>query len=73
MLGLPAGIATGTAMVQTPVELVDGTGHSIVPIHKITVGEGPDRLFTAVADMAKAVGTSPLVGNEVYNWPQNGL
>ena len=49
-------------MVQTSVELVDGTGHSIVAIHEITVGEGSTGLFAPVTDVSNAVCTSPLLG-----------
>ena len=62
MLGLPVGVASGTAMVQAPMELVDGTGQSIVPIHEIGIGDGPDGLFAPIADVSDSVCTGPLLG-----------
>ena len=53
-------------MIETPVELVDSTGHRIVAIDEITVGGGSDRLFAPITDMANAIGTGPLLGNEVF-------
>ena len=66
MFGLPLVITAGTAMIETPVELVDGTGHRIVAIDKITVGDGSDGLFAPVRNVTNAVGTGPLLGNEVF-------
>ena len=66
MLGVPAGIAAGTTMVETTMKLVDSTGQGIVPIHEIAVHDGADRLFTPVTDVSNAVGTGPLPGNLVF-------
>ena len=53
-------------MVETPVELVDGSGQGIVAIDEIAVDDGPDGLFTPVTDVASAVCTGPLLGNLVF-------
>ena len=66
MGGVSHGITTGTATVETPVELVDGASQGIVAIDKIAVGDGSDRLFAPVTNVPNAVGTSPLLGNEVF-------
>ena len=66
MFGLPVGLTAGTAMVETPMKLVDGSDQGIVAIDEITVGDGPDRLFAPVTNVTNAVGTSPLLGNEVF-------
>ena len=53
-------------MVETPMKLVDGASQGIVAIDKIAVGDGSDRLFAPVTNVPNAVGTSPLLGNEVF-------
>ena len=53
-------------MVETPVELVDGTGQGIVAIDEIAIGDGPDRLFAPVTDLSNAVCTGPLLGKLVF-------
>ena len=53
-------------MVETPVELVDGSGQGIVAIDEIAVDDGPDGLFAPVADVSNAVCTGPLLVNLVF-------
>ena len=53
-------------MVETPMKLVDGPGHGIVPINEITVGDGSDGLFAPVTDVSNAIGGGPLLGNLVF-------
>ena len=53
-------------MVETPVELVDGSGQGIVAIDEIAVDDGPDGLFAPVADLPNAVCTGPLLVNLVF-------
>ena len=66
MFGLPVGIPAGTAMVETPMKLVDGSGQGIVAIDKIAVDDGPDGLFAPVTDVSNAIGAGPLLGNLVF-------
>ena len=66
MFGLPVGITAGTAMVETPVKLVDGASQGIVAIDEITVGTGSDRLFAPITNVTNAIGTGSLFGNEVF-------
>ena len=63
MFGVSHGKTGGTAMVETPVKLVDSAGQGIVAIDEIAIGDGSDRLLASVADMSDAVGTGPLLGN----------
>ena len=49
-------------MVNTPVELVDGTSQGIVTIHEIGIDDGPDSLFTPVTYVSDSVRTGPLLG-----------
>ena len=56
MFGVSHGKTGGTAMVETPVKLVDSTGQGIVAIDEIAIGDGSDRLFTPVTDLSNAVG-----------------
>ena len=66
MCDISHGITAGTAMVETSVELVDGSGQGIVPIDKITVGDSSNRLFAPIPDVSNAVGTGPLFGNLMF-------
>ena len=66
MFGLPVGITAGTAMVETPMKLVDGSGQGIVAIEEITVDDGPDGLFAPVTDVSNAIAAGPLLGNLVF-------
>ena len=66
MFGLPVGITAGTAMVETPMKLVDGSGQGIVAIDEITVDDGPDGLFAPVTDVSNAIGAGPLLGNLMF-------
>ena len=61
MLGLPVGIAAGTPMIETAMKLVDGASQGIVPIYEVGIDDGPDGLFTTVADVSDSVGTGPLL------------
>ena len=49
-------------MVNTPVELVDGTSQGIVIIHEIGIDDGPDSLLTPVTYVSDSVRTGPLLG-----------
>ena len=53
-------------MIETTMELVDGRGEGIVPIHEIGMDDGPDGLFTRAADVSDSVRTGPLLGNLVF-------
>ena len=53
-------------MIETTMELVDGTGQGMEPIHEIGMDDGPDGLFTPVADVSDSVRTGPLLGNLVF-------
>ena len=53
-------------MIETTMELVDGPGQGIVPIHEIGMDDGPDGLFTPITDVADAVCTGPLLGKLVF-------
>ena len=61
MLGLPVGITAGTPMIETAMKPVDGASQGIVPIHEVGIDDGPDGLFTTVADVSDSVGTGPLL------------
>ena len=63
MFGLPVGVAAGTAMVQAPMELINGASQGIVPVHEIRICDGPDGYFSPIADVSDSVGTAPLFGN----------
>ena len=60
------GITAGTAMIETPMKFVDGSGQRIVAIDKITVHEGPDKLLAPIPDMSNAIGTGSLLGKEMF-------
>ena len=66
MLGWSVGITAGTAMVETPMKLVDDASQGIVAMDKITVGDGSDGLFAPVTDVSNAVGAGPLLGNLMF-------
>ena len=53
-------------MVETSMKLVDGASQGIVAIDEMTVGAGSDRLFAPITNVTNAIGTGPLVGNEVF-------
>ena len=48
------------------MKLVDGASQGIVAIDEMTVGAGSDRLFAPITNVTNAIGTGPLVGNEVF-------
>lgn len=48
-------------MIETAMKPVDGASQGIVPIHKVGIDDGPDGLFTTVADVSDSVGTGPLL------------
>ena len=53
-------------MVETSVELVDGTSHRIVAIDEMTVDAGSDRLFAPVTNVTNAISTgTPLWEGDV--------
>ena len=62
MFGVSHGKTSRTSMIETSMELVDGTGQGIVAIDEIAVGDGPDRLFAPVTDVSNAVCTGPCLG-----------
>ena len=66
MFGVSHGITGGTAMVETPMKFVDGSGQRIVAIDKITVHEGPDKLLAPIPDMTNTIGTGSLLGKEMF-------
>ena len=53
-------------MVETPVELMDSASHRIVAIDEMTISTGSDRLFAPITNVTNAIGTSPLLGKEVF-------
>ena len=53
-------------MIETSVELVDGSGQRIVAIDEIAVGDGPNGLFAPITNVSNAVGTGPLLGKEMF-------
>ena len=66
MFDVSHGKPGGTSMVETPVELVDGSGQGIVAIDEIAVDDGPDGLFAPVTDVSNAIGAGPLLGNLMF-------
>lgn len=48
-------------MIETVMKPVDGASQGIVPIHEVGIDDGPDGLFTTVADVSDSVGTGPLL------------
>ena len=66
MFGVSRGITAGTAVVETPVKLVDGASHRIVAIDEMKIGTGSDRLFAPITNVTYAISTGPLFGNKVF-------
>ena len=66
MLGSPVGRAAGTTMIESTMQLVDGTGQGIVPIYEIGIYDGPDGLFAPVTDVSDSVCTGPLLRNLLF-------
>ena len=59
MFRVSLGIAGGTSMVKTPVELVNSACEGIIPIDEIRLDSRPDGLFTTIADVLDPVCTGP--------------
>ena len=53
-------------MIETAMKLVDGASQGIVPIYEVGIDDGPDGLFTTVADVSDSVNTGPLLGKLVF-------
>ena len=66
VFGVSHGIAGGTSMVRTPVELVNSAYEGIIPIDEIRRDSRLDGLFTTIADVLDSVRTTALPGNLLF-------
>ena len=66
MFGVPGRITSETAMVKTPVQLVDGVSDGSLTVHEIGRGGCPDRLFTSVTNVFDPARTGTLLVNLLF-------